>query len=175
VPDGFSFTLKAPRRITHIERLKESAQSVAEFLRRASFLGTKLGVILFQLPPFLKKDLPRLSSFLELLPANRRFAFEFRSDTWQDEEIYAALCARNVMLCVTDTEKGDTPMVTTSDWAYIRLRRTHYDEADLRAWSAIIAKQPVGRTHVYFMHEDEALGTGFARTLLAAWKEQPGA
>jgi len=144
VPDGFSFTLKAPRRITHIERLKESAQSVAEFLRRASFLGTKLGVILFQLPPFLKKDLPRLSSFLELLPA-------------------------------TDTEKGDTPMVTTSDWAYIRLRRTHYDEADLRAWSAIIAKQPVGRTHVYFMHEDEALGTGFARTLLAAWKEQPGA
>ena len=174
VPDGFSFTLKAPRRITHIERLKESAQSVAEFLRRASVLGTKLGVILFQLPPFLKKDLPRLSSFLELLPANRRFAFEFRSDTWQDEEIYAALCARNVMLCVTDTEKGDTPMVTTSDWAYIRLRRTHYDEADLRAWSAIIAKQPVGRTHVYFMHEDEALGTGFARTLLAAWKEQPG-
>lgn len=172
VPEDFTFTLKAPRRITHIERLKDSAASVTEFLRRADFLRGKLGAILFQLPPFLKKDVPRLSAFLDLLPPGRRVAFEFRSDSWQDEEVYQALRSRNVMLCVTDTEKGDTPMVTTSDWAYIRLRRTHYDEAELRGWCETIATQPVRRTYVYFMHEDEALGTGFARTLLDAWQKR---
>src|SRR5258705_1547045 len=91
VPEGFSFTLKAPRGITHELRLKECETHVAEFLRRAQVLGAKLGPVLFQLPPFLKKDLPRLRDFLALLPAERQAAFEFRNDSWHDEEVYAAL------------------------------------------------------------------------------------
>ena len=73
------------------------------------------------------------------------------------------------MLCVTDTDVGDTPFVTTSDWAYLRLRRTHYDDAELAAWAERIAGQPVVRTFVYFMHEDEALGTKFASRLNELW------
>jgi uncharacterized protein YecE (DUF72 family) len=173
VPDHFTFTLKAPQRITHKERLRESESSVAAFLERAAVLGSKLGALLFQLPPYLKKDLPRLQSFLALLPAGTRAAFEFRNDSWQDEEVYGLLRSRGVMLCVTDTDEGDTPFVVTSDWGYVRLRRTHYDDKDLEAWAARIAEKDVARTYVYFMHEDEALGTRFARRLNELWAEHP--
>jgi uncharacterized protein YecE (DUF72 family) len=169
VPANFAFTLKAPRRITHEKRLREAGAEVTEFLRRAAALGEKLGVVLFQLPPNLKKDLPRLRDFLDVVPSGPRVAFEFRNASWQDDEVYEALRARAVMLCVTDTDEGDTPFVATSDWGYIRLRRTHYDEADLRAWAGRIAAQKLARTYVYFMHEDEALGTRFARLLNDLW------
>jgi len=170
VPEHFTFTLKAPRRITHVLRLREAESSVAEFLRRADALGDKLGVVLFQLPPFLRKDLPRLKAFLEGLPTGRHTAFEFRNDTWQDEEVYTSLRARGAMLCVTDTDEGDTPFVATADRAYIRLRRTHYDDADLRAWVERLSAQPLECVYVYFMHEDEALGTRFALRLNELWK-----
>jgi uncharacterized protein YecE (DUF72 family) len=169
VPAAFAFTLKAPRRITHDKRLKEAGDDVAEFLRRAGALGDKLGVVLFQLPPFLKKDLPRLRDFLAAVPAGTRLAMEFRNDTWQDEEVYAELRSRDAMLCVTDTDEGDTPFVATADCGYIRLRRTHYDDAELAAWVARIRSHPLRRAYVYFMHEDEALGTKFAERLNALW------
>ena len=170
VPDGFEFALKAPRRITHEKRLREAEPDVAEFLRRAETLGAKLGVILFQLPPYLKKDLPRLEDFLALLPSGKRVAFEFRNESWQTDDVYAALRERRAMLCVTDTEESDTPFVATSDWAYLRLRRTHYDDADLRAWAERIAKLGLARINVYFMHEDDAVGTGFALRLAELWR-----
>ena len=174
VPESFAFTLKAPRRITHEKHLREAESEVSEFLRRAAVLGDKLGVLLFQLPPYLRKDIPRLQDFLALLPSDRRFAFEFRHASWQDDEVYEALRARAAMLCVTDTDEGDTPLVATSDSGYIRLRRTHYDDDDLRAWVERIAAQPLVRTYVYFMHEDEALGTRFARRLNELWREAGG-
>lgn len=169
VPDHFTFTLKAPRRITHEKRLREAESHVAEFLRRADTLGSKLGVILFQLPPYLRKDLPRLQSFLEQLSSDRRVAVEFRHPSWQDDEVYETLHSRAVMLCVTDTDEADTPFVATSDCGYVRLRRTHYDDDDLRAWAGRIAGKDLLRTYVYFMHEDEALGTRFARRLNELW------
>ena len=169
VPGNFAFTLKAPQRITHAKRLREAETEVAEFLRRAAALGNKLGVILFQLPPFLKKDVPRLRDFLAALPATQAFAFEFRNASWQDDEVYQTLRARGAMLCVTDTDEGDTPFVATADCGYIRLRRTHYEESELAAWADRIAAQPLERAYVYFMHEDEALGTKFARILNELW------
>jgi uncharacterized protein YecE (DUF72 family) len=172
VPDRFSFTLKAPRRITHEQRLRESESNTAEFVRRAGALGDKLGALLFQLPPYLKKDLPRLRDFLALLTAGREVAFEFRNDSWQDDEVYEALASRGAILCVTDTDEGDTPFVTTSNCGYVRLRRTHYDDDELEAWAAQIAAKALPKTYVYFMHEDEALGTRFARRLNEAWVAQ---
>ena len=77
--------------------------------------------------------------------------------------------SRNAILCVTDTDEGDTPYVVTTDLGYVRLRRTHYDDTELRAWAERIAQAPVARTYVYFMHEDEALGTRFARRLIELW------
>ena len=175
VPENFAFTLKAPRRITHEKRLREAGPDVAEFLRRAAALGDKLGVLLFQLPPYLKKDLPRLQDFLGLLPPGKRVAFEFRHASWQDDEVYEALRAHGAMLCVTDTEDGDTPFVATADCGYVRLRRTHYDDGGLRAWAERIAAQHLARTYVYFMHEDEALGTRFAQRLDELWRAVRGA
>ena len=170
VPADFAFTLKAPRRITHEKRLREAEADVTEFLRRATALGDKLGTILFQLPPFLRKDMPRLKDFLAALPAGPRIVLEFRHDSWQDDEIYAELKARSALLCVTDTDEGDTPFVATADWGYIRLRRTHYDDGDLRGWVERIRAQPLARSYVYFMHEDDALGTRFAQRLLEFWR-----
>jgi len=171
VPEQFAFTLKAPRRITHELRLKECESHVAEFLRRAQALGAKLGPVLFQLPPFLKKDLPRLRDFLALLPAGRPAAFEFRNDSWQDDEVYETLRARGAMLCYTDTDEGDSPpVVATAASGYLRLRRTHYDDAELGEWAGRIAALGLDRAYVYFMHEDDALGTVFARKLLESWK-----
>jgi uncharacterized protein YecE (DUF72 family) len=105
-PENFTFTLKAPRRITHDKRLREIDSDVAEFARRAGVLGNKLGVLLFQLPPNLKKDLVRLQNLLSLVPKERRTALEFRNDSWQDQEVYDMLRANGAMLCVTDTDEG---------------------------------------------------------------------
>lgn len=175
VPADFAFTLKAPRRITHELRLKECEAHVAEFFRRAQTLGGKLGAVLFQLPPFLKKDLPRLRDFLALLPAGRPAAFEFRNDSWQDDEVRETLRARGAMLCYTDTEQGESPpLVATAQHSYLRLRRTHYDDAELAAWAEKIAALRLKGAYVYFMHEDDALGTVFARKLLDLWKRQTG-
>jgi uncharacterized protein YecE (DUF72 family) len=175
VPADFSFSVKAPRRITHIKRLNDAQSDVTELLRRCEVLGDRLGVFLFQLPPFLRKDVTRLSNFLDTLPRERPIAFEFRNDTWQDAEVYDALRERNAMLCVTDTDEGDTPFViTTPERGYVRLRRTHYDDDDLRGWIERIAAAGADKTYVYFMHEDEALGTRFAQRLRELWVERRG-
>jgi uncharacterized protein YecE (DUF72 family) len=174
VPERFTFTLKAPRRITHDKRLKEVEADVAEFLRRAQTLGSRLGPLLFQLPHYFRKDVRRLEDFLECLPSGSRVAFDFRNDTWQSEDVYEALRSRDVMLCVTDNEQGETPFVTTTDCGYLRLRRTHYDESELAAWVERIAALPLRCTYVYFMHEDEALGTRFIRIMNDAWEKRGG-
>ena len=169
VPEHFTFTLKAPKRITHDRRLRDDDGYVGEFLKRAQTLGPKLGIVLFQLPPYLKKDLPRLDDFLATLPSDLRVAFEFRNATWQDDEIYAALSTRGAILCVTDTDEGDTPFVATVARGYVRLRRTFYSDAELGEWAQKIVAKELPETYVYFMHEDEALGTRFAKQLNAHW------
>jgi uncharacterized protein YecE (DUF72 family) len=175
VPEGFAFTLKAPRRITHIKRLKEVGPEVAEFTRRAAVLGDRLGMLLFQLPPSLRKDLPRLRDLLGALPPGARAAVEFRHDSWHDDEVYGTLREGGAALCVADTdEDGATPFVRTSDHAYLRLRRTQYAEADLRAWADRIAAQPLARAYVYFKHEDEALAPRLALALEAIWRASRG-
>lgn len=168
-PEHFTFTLKAPRRITHDKRLKEAESHVAEFVRRSDVLGSKLGVLMFQTPHFLRKDLPRLRDFLALLPEGKRAAFDFRNDTWYDDEVYQTLRERGAILCVTDKEEGDSPFVATADCGYLRLRRAHYSEEELKAWAERIAAQNLDCVYVYFMHEDEALGCRFATILNEAW------
>jgi len=172
VPEGFAFTLKAPRRITHMKQLKEVEADVAEFARRAGVLGKKLGLLLFQLPPFLKKDLARLKGLFNGLPAGLRAAVEFRHDSWRDEEVHETLRAHGGILCVAenDDDEADPPFVVTSDIAYLRLRRTDYQESDLRAWIERIRAQPLERAYVYFKHEDEAFAPRFAAQLTELWR-----
>jgi uncharacterized protein YecE (DUF72 family) len=173
VPAGFTFTLKAPRRITHIKRIKGVEADVAEFSRRANALGDRLGMFLFQLPPTLRKDLPRLRDFLAGLPPGRRVALEFRHKSWQDDEVYEALRAHGAALCVAETDEEMSPLVRTSDDAYLRLRRTQYSESELRAWADRLASQSLTSAYVYFKHDD-ALAPQFALAFAAMWRASQG-
>ena len=135
-PDGFTFTLKAPRRITHDAKLQRCEDTLQAFCRTARPLGPKLAVLLFQLPPNFKKNADVLREFVELLPEGTRAAFEFRHPSWFDAETYDTLRSRNVALCVADSEKMSTPVETTADYAYLRLRDEGYQQADIERWAA---------------------------------------
>jgi uncharacterized protein YecE (DUF72 family) len=167
-PESFKFTLKAPKRITHIGKLRGTADTVGYFCKTAATLGPKLGVLLFQLAPSFKKDLAVLDEFLETLPADTRAAFEFRHPSWDAEDVYDRLRRRNLALCVVDSELQSTPMVMTAGYAYFRLRDEGYTEADIARWAATIAER--GRdledVFVYFKHEDEGKGPAFAKLLI---------
>ena len=167
VPDGFAFALKASQQITHRKRLKEAGDAVAYFLQTASTLGDRLGPVLFQLPPNLKKDLPRLTEFLALLPPRSRCAFEFRHASWFDDEVFEALRDRSAALCIAEDEELATPDVATTDWGYLRLRRQDYGERDLEAWAAKILAQAWGDAFVFFKHEAEGRGPALALELSA--------
>src|SRR5688572_23105272 len=125
-PDTFTFTLKAPRRITHDAKLRQCEDTLAAFCRTAATLGSKLGVLLFQLPPGYKKDVSVLRDFVNLLPEGTRAAFEFRHPSWFDAETFDTLRARNTALCIADSEKLSTPVEITADYAYFRLRDEGY-------------------------------------------------
>ncbi|MCC6317542.1 MAG: DUF72 domain-containing protein [Gemmatimonadaceae bacterium] len=155
VPAGFTFSIKASQRITHYARLKEeSAASPLEFLlRNCEVMGDRLGVILFQCPPNLKKDLPRLQRFCDLLPAGRRFAFEFRNGEWYSDDVIAELRGRNLALVVSDSEEFSGPMIPTADWGYARLHRFDYDDNALGTWARRIADEPWRETFVFFKHD----------------------
>lgn len=171
-PD-FRFALKAPRRITHIQRLKGSEQALGYFWSAAAVLGEKLGPVLFQLPPFAKKDLAVLADFLAMLPAGLRPAFEFRNPSWFDEETYALLAARGAALCAGDSDEDarSPPLVPTTEFGYLRLRAPSYDAAGLRAWRDRIAAQPWERAYVYLKHE--VLGPDYAKFLAAIAESGP--
>jgi len=155
VPADFRFVLKASRRITHFKRLRDAGEETSYLLRTAAVLGERLGAILFQLPPDFKKDLPRLEEFLDQLHGARA-AFEFRHPSWFDEEIMAALRAGGFALCGADTpERPLEHPFTTSDWGYLRLRRT-YTEEDLAAWARKVGAQSWEEGFIFFKHEKEA-------------------
>ena len=169
-PETFRFAIKASRRITHLSRLKAdtAADSVAFLYRNLRTLGAKRGPVLFQLPPFLKKDLPRLNEFLAILPADHRAAFEFRNDTWFADDVYAALKSAGATLCLSEREdNAPPPLVETARWGYVRLRLESYSDSDLAAWATRLAATLWEQIHVYFMHEPTA--PAYAQTLLKAF------
>ena len=134
-PEKFSFTLKAPRRITHDAKLQRCEELVEAFCTTARTLGPKLATLLFQLPPNFKKDVAVLRAFLALLPEGTRAAFEFRHASWFDPDVFEALRARRLALCVADSEKLHAPVEVTADYAYFRLRDEGYQQADIERWA----------------------------------------
>jgi uncharacterized protein YecE (DUF72 family) len=166
-PSPYRFTLKAPRRITHDSRLKNCGPLVATFCQAASALGDKLGVLLFQLPPNAKKDLGLFDAFLGDLPPRVRAAFEFRHASWLDDDVFERLAARNLALCVADSEKMSTPVRITADYGYFRLRDEGYGPDDIKRWGDTIARETAscGDVFVYFKHEEQGKGPEFAALL----------
>ena len=165
VPDGFTFVLKTPQRITHIARLRDVDDSLRFFTETVRPLGPKLGPILVQLPPNFKQDLARLKDFLTLFPADLRCAFEFRNASWFADATYEALRAANAALCVADTEAGHTPLQATADFGYFRLRDEGYQEQELETWAKQIAElgKPWTEAFVFFKHEESGEGPKLAQ------------
>lgn len=172
VTGSFRFVLKAPQRITHRERLERSEASLATFVSAARVLGDKLGAVMFQLPPFFKKDVPRLAAFLELIPEDIKAAFEFRHASWFADDVYGALRAKNVALVGGDAEEADKspPLVATAGFGYLRLRAPEYSDAGLSTWAAKIAEQPWTSAFVFLKHE--VLGPAYAEKLAAAFPSE---
>ena len=156
----FTFAIKASQRITHFARLKPEAQSAVEFLlKNTELLGERLGPILFQLPPNMKKDVPRLKAFVDMLPTDRRYTIEFRHETWFDDETYDVLRARDIPMCIIEQPDFASPVVSTASWGYLRLHRFDYDGPMHTAWAKTIAEQSWSDAYVFFKH-DEGEGSG---------------
>jgi uncharacterized protein YecE (DUF72 family) len=160
VPDSFTFAIKASQRITHFARLKpESAEFVTYLLNVTKALGAKMGPILFQLPPNLKKDFPRLEAFLETLPTSRKYTIEFRHESWFTDDVFDLLRSRDIPMCIVEQPEFASPVVATASWGYLRLHRFDYDGARLAEWAARIRAQAWKEAVVIFKH-DEGAGSG---------------
>jgi uncharacterized protein YecE (DUF72 family) len=171
VPSSFTFALKAPQRITHRERLEGSDDSLHAFLEVAGVLGDRLGPLLFQLPPFLRKDVPRLATFLALLPRTIRAAFEFRHPTWFEDDVYDILRAHGAALVGGDADNAEKspPLVATASFGYLRLRAAEYERPELAAWAERIRAQGWSDAFVFLKHE--VRGPEFAETLSSLFAE----
>jgi uncharacterized protein YecE (DUF72 family) len=176
-PPYFKFAIKAHQRITHILRLHDARAATADFLASVAPLSEaeRLGPILFQLPPFLKCDLPRLESFLGVLPRRTRAAMEFRHESWFSEPVYERLRQANVALCRAESEKLKTPDVATADYGYFRLRQQDYSPGELATiWQKVAEAARRGDVFVYFKHEDTPEGALYAESLLTKAGAEPG-
>src|SRR5215469_7696809 len=169
-PPGFVFAVKANMRITHILRLKNAEQATELFLKMIDPLRSarRLGPILFQLPPAMKADAPLLAAYLDLLPKDLRYAFEFRHASWLADPVYDELRKRNISLCVAESERLEVPEVITADFVYYRLRKPDYTDADVEAFKAR-SKQllETGRDlYLMFKHEETPEGALNAEKVL---------
>lgn len=167
VPVGFRFVLKAPQTITHRKRLKDSEKVTADFLRIASKLKKRLGPLLFQLPPNFKKDLPRLEAFLGVIGDRPLAAFEFRHESWFDEDVFDCLRTHSCALCVADMDDSPyTDIVSTAGWGYVRLRREGYTAKRLGEWIKRLRSHAWDEAYVFFKHEDAGTGPRLAGRFL---------
>ena len=159
---GFVFAVKANQRITHINRLKNAAEPTELFLKMIDPLRSarRLGPILFQLPPAMKCDVALLSAYLDLLPTDLRYAFEFRHPSWLADPVYDELRKRNISLCVAESERLEVPEVITADFVYYRLRKPEYSGEDVASMRARSQELVAGGRDLYLMFKHEETPDG---------------
>ena len=171
VPEGFRFAIKAPQRITHQKRLAETTDDVSRLVEVSAVLGEFRGPILFQLPPYLRKNIELLRQFLGALPRGPEVAFEFRHESWFDDEVFGRLRAKSCALCVADSEDLPAPeLVNTACWGMLRLRRETYPKPKLVEWLAKAKSQKWDTAYVFFKHEDSGTAPKFADQFLELLK-----
>jgi uncharacterized protein YecE (DUF72 family) len=170
-PGAFVFAVKVSRFITHIKRLKDTAEPVANFIARARLLDEKLGPLLYQLPGSMKRDYQVLEEFLKTLPENSCNVFEFRDDSWFDSGIFELLRHYNAGFCIYDMPDLTTPVITTSDFAYVRFHGSRqlysscYSEKELEDWALQIKELEVGKVYAYFNNDAGGFAIGNALML----------
>ena len=169
VPEDFRFVLKANRRITHFKKLKGSAlEDMEYFWSQAETLADRMGPVLVQLPGNFHKNAERLREFLAALPDEVRPAFEFRHESWWDDEVYRALRDRNAALVIAQTGEYTTPLVPTADWGYLRLRKVEYEDGEVAEWAARVEDQEWDEAYVFFKHEEQGTGPELAKRFMGA-------
>lgn len=175
VPESFRFVLKGPQRITHFARLKDIDENLRFFCETAAGLGTRLGALLFQLPPNFKKDTGRLANLLAQLAPGLRCACEFRHASWFADDVYELLRTYNTALCVADTDENTTPLVATADFGYLRLRDDGYDTGQVGEWVRKVRELGTGwqDAFVFFKHEGSAEGPRLAQQFLELSRSSP--
>ncbi len=175
VPATFRFCLKASRRVTHFARLRPPHDALEFLLKNTSALGETLGVLLFQLPPNMRKDATRLREFLTHIPSGLPVAFEFRHPEWYDDEVCGVLEEGNHTLVISDVDGKPSPeLVFTSERGYIRLRRERYRPDELLAWADRIRATPWHEVFVFVKHEEAAAGPRAAKDLADLFEESGG-
>jgi uncharacterized protein YecE (DUF72 family) len=168
-PEKFRFALKAPQKITHWSKLRDCGDTMRFFFDVTSGLGAKFGPVLFQLPPTFKKDTFVLADFVNCFPTGMRAAFEFRHESWFDDDVWEIFKTRNVALCIAEAEEFATPKVVTADYGYLRLRRADYAKIDIERWTEFVREQKEkwSDAFVYFKHEEAGMGPKFAKQMKA--------
>ncbi|HEY2013455.1 MAG TPA: DUF72 domain-containing protein [Bryobacteraceae bacterium] len=172
-PDGFCFSVKGSRFLTHMKKLKDPEVGIGRFFERVDRLRPKLGPVVFQLPPFWEVDAERLEHFLRALPKRHRYAFEFRNPTWHTETIYRILRKHNAAFCIFEISGFASGYHITADFTYVRLHgpegayQGSYSEASLEHWAARIDqwRKQLRAVHVYFDNDQAAYAVENALSL----------
>jgi uncharacterized protein YecE (DUF72 family) len=170
-PPEFQFACKAHQNLTHIMKMKDAESFTDAFLKSLEPLraARRLGPVLFQFAPTFRCDLERLDGYLPLLPPDMRFAFEFRHASWLADEVYERLAARNIALCLAESDKLEVPKVFTADFVYFRLRKGDYSDEGRAEISERVRGLLADRdVYVYFKHEDDPRGAIWAEDLVKA-------
>jgi uncharacterized protein YecE (DUF72 family) len=168
VPASFRFVVKASQRLTWTQKLKDCGELLQVLFRALEPLGDTLGCVFYQVPKWVRKDVELLREFLALQPASLRIAFEFAHASWSEDDALVALRERNAAVVASDKDDGPEPVLhDTADWAYVRLRRSAYDDVALRAWRQRVSERAPGGGFVFFKHEDSCAGPALAKRFLA--------
>lgn len=161
-PEGFVFSVKASRYITHLKKLKDSTEPVENFLGKVKQLKEKLGPILFQLPPHWKPDIGRLDKFTESLPDGYRYVFEFRDHFWNREDVYRLLEDRGMSFCIFELAGHQSPLQVTSELVYVRLHgpadtkyEGEYNDKDLEKWCDRINQWQKEKKEVFLYFDND--------------------
>lgn len=164
VPNGFVFSMKASRYITHMKKLTDPEEPVGRFLERADVLDYRLGPILFQLPPRWRCNPTRLAEFLQILPEDRRYAMEFRDESWFCGEVYSLLEKHGVAFCIYQLAGQQSPREITADFVYVRLHgpgeayRGSYSDRDLQGWAGAVSSWDGGARDVFLYFDNDERG-----------------
>jgi uncharacterized protein YecE (DUF72 family) len=165
-PGNFLFAVKASRYITHVKKMIDPEEPVKNIVENSSALGKKLGPILFQFPPSWKINLERFEYFLNTLPKRKKFTFEFRNNTWWNDDILNLLKKKNHSFCIWELAGEITPKIVTADWIYIRLHgpgknkyQGKYDDKTLYQWADDFnswLNSGIKKIYCYFDNDDSA-------------------
>jgi len=167
VPDSFRFAVKVPRRISHLKRLRGCVDDVQHLDSTLAALAPCVGSMLVQLPPYFKLDCDALRDFLAELPTGRRFAFEFRHESWLVPQVFDLMREHGCALVQSESDAEFELQPWTARFAYLRLRKIAYTDDELRRWLDRLQAAGLDEAQVFFKHEDEGTGPRLAERLLA--------